>query len=110
MDKNRCSFYSSSLLDLQSSAVNSVCAAWQAAVKLTWKLDRATHRYFIPSVLAPGLKPIKAALLGRFHNFFLSTGMPRPKNKYKQTDKQTDLVLEVTSQRHWNQTKSKIRN
>ena len=72
IDKYCCSWYGSSIWCLQSSAVESICAAWRTAVKLAWNVDRACHGYFIDQVLAPGFRPLKASLLSRFHNFFAS--------------------------------------
>ena len=70
---NYCShWYRSSILCLQSSAVESICASWRTSVKLTWNIDRACDGYFVHHVLAPSNRPLKAALLSRFHNFFLS--------------------------------------
>ena len=73
IDKYCCSFYGSNICDLKSSAVESLCASWKTAMKLSWNVDRASHNYFIPSVLALDLRPLKASLLSRFHNFFRST-------------------------------------
>ena len=72
MEKYCCSWYGSNIWSLQSPAVESLCAAWRTAVKLAWNVDRACHGYFVSSVLAPGFRPIKACLLSRFHNFFLT--------------------------------------
>ena len=73
IEKHCCSFYGSNLYDMRSPAVQSLCAAWRTAIKLSWNVDRASHSYFIPAILAPGLRPLQASLLSRFHNFFLST-------------------------------------
>ena len=52
IDKHCCSFYGSSLYNLQSAAVDSLCAAWRMAIKLSLNVDRATHGYFITTVFA----------------------------------------------------------
>ena len=58
IEKHCCSFYGSNLYDLRSPAVQSLCAAWRTAIKLSWNVDRASHSYFIPAVLALGLRPL----------------------------------------------------
>ena len=62
-EKYCCSFYSSSLWDLQSPAAESLCATWRTAVKLAWGVERATHTYFVHHMLAEGYRPLKATLL-----------------------------------------------
>ena len=72
IDKYCCNWYGSSLWCLRSSAVESICSSWKTAVKLAWNVDRACHGYFVTHVLAPSYRPLKASLLSRFHNFWLS--------------------------------------
>ena len=45
---------------------------WGTNVKLTWECPRATHRYFVNSVMAPEFISIRTKLLSRYIKFFHS--------------------------------------
>ena len=65
-------FYGSNLYDLRGKSVNMLYASWNTNVKLVWNLPRATHTYFIPSILAPGVVHPRVYLMTRFLTFFHS--------------------------------------
>merc|ERR1719319_1845195 len=63
---------------------------WGTLVKLTWRCPRATHRYFVQSVLAPGLISIRTTLIFRYVNFFRSL--------LKSSSKEVRLVASLAAQ------------
>ena len=63
-------WYGAMLSNLFGDGANKVFNSWSTAVKVAWKVSRATHRYIVDSVLAAEFYTVKQLLLGRYVNFF----------------------------------------
>ena len=66
-----CDHYSGMLWDLQGDLARQYCNVWSTCVKLTWRLPRATHSYFL-EYLSGSLISVKRDLLGRYVGFYRS--------------------------------------
>ena len=72
IEKYCCSWYGSSLWDLNSKEVEMVCASWRTCCKLTWDVPRATRSYLVQETLIPEVTPLRVRLLMNFRGFFKS--------------------------------------
>ena len=63
-------FYGSMLWDLYGNGANKVFRTWNTCVKLSWKIPRWTHNYFVEHLLTPKLSSIRKRTLCQYLGFF----------------------------------------
>ena len=64
--------YGTMLYNLYDEASAKYFRCWGTLAKLCWDVSRATHKYFVPNLLASGFPSIRTTLLTRYVNFFRS--------------------------------------
>ena len=64
------SFYGSDLWELGGQMANQVYNSWGTAIKLAWSVPRATRKYLVEQVLAPGVNSVRTDILAKFVGFF----------------------------------------
>ena len=72
IEKYCCSWYGSSLWDLNIKEAEMVCASWRTSCKLTWDVPRATRSYLVQETLIPGVTSLSVRFLINFKCFFKS--------------------------------------
>ena len=63
-------FYGSMLWNLYGHSANRVFRSWNSCVKLSWKLPRWCHNYFVENLLSPNIPHVRKRILCQYLGFF----------------------------------------